>query len=174
MSIPTSAYEPGFPIDWEGLDYQSAYEATPRLYGVSSGNGNDGVSHLWPDYYVRTCDPWTLARAATVSQLKPEFYQWALETADIDGEIEYEGISGVICDPPDDDTDIDHSQCEDGEDCEGCRECEEQCWSEHNGAWIIVDVFLIDDPDSERSRVMRYDSLQEAFSADLLELVKGE
>jgi hypothetical protein len=32
--IPTQSYEPGFPIEWEGLDYESANEATPRLYAV--------------------------------------------------------------------------------------------------------------------------------------------
>ena len=61
-----------------------------RLYGVSSGNGNDGVSHMFPDYYVKTDDPWRLARLAAVTDFKPgEGQAWALENMEVDGEAEY-------------------------------------------------------------------------------------
>ena len=56
------------PGDWMGLDYESARDATPVWYGVSSGNGNNGVSHLYPDYYVRTADPFRLAELAMVDK----------------------------------------------------------------------------------------------------------
>lgn len=98
--ILTKSYEPHFPPEWEGLDYNSADEATPRLYGVSFGNGNDGVSHMFADYYVKTCDPWALARMATLGAFKPEFQPAANEAMEIDGEAEYT-ISSVIYNPED-------------------------------------------------------------------------
>lgn len=49
-----------------GLDPASAAACTPRWYGVSIGNGNDGVSQLHPDYYVRTADPYATARLALI------------------------------------------------------------------------------------------------------------
>ena len=92
--------EPGFPAEWEGLDYASADDATPRLYGVSFGNGNDGVSHMFADYYVKTCDPWLLTRAATLGSFKPEFQPAANEAVEIDGEADYT-IYATIYNPED-------------------------------------------------------------------------
>ena len=60
------------PGDWMGLDYESARDATPVWYGVSSGNGNNGVSHLYPDYYVRTADPFRLAELASLQPRSAE------------------------------------------------------------------------------------------------------
>lgn len=172
--ITPFTYEPGFPLAWEGLDLASAEQATPKWFGVSSGNGNDGVSHMWPDYYVRTCDPFRLAELAMVACFKPEFYAWAIEHTEVDGEAEYT-ISAIISDPPDD-GERDHSQCEDGDDCEGCDECEVEgnSWSDANGAWKIVEVWAIDDMDDKRSSAMRYESLTDAFSVDVLALVEQE
>ena len=130
-----------------------ADDATPRLYGVSTGNGNDGVSHMYPSYYVRTVDPWTLARAAMLSEFKEgEGQAWALEAMSVDGEAEY-GISATIYDPPDDGDDRDHSES----------------WSEVNGAWLIVEVFPEPDPNTGR---MTYDNLQDAFTPALLALAE--
>jgi hypothetical protein len=88
-----------------GLDYESARAATPRWFGVSSGNGNDGVSHMFPDYFVR-CLPdeaWDLARAAMISDFKPgEGQAFACENMETDGEADYM-ISATILNPPDDD-----------------------------------------------------------------------
>jgi len=170
--IPTSAYEPGFPPAWEGLDYASADAAMPRLYAVSSGNGNDGVSHLYPDYYVRTCEPYRLAELAMVNTISSDYRAWAVEQCEVDGEAEYT-ISAVIYDPPDDDSDRDHSQCEDGEDCEGCEQCEGEgtSWSNANGAWIIVEVFPVDETNG---RALAYTSLNDAFDADMLALIPAE
>lgn len=175
--ISSLAYEPGFSPCWEGLDLKSAIDATPRLYGVSFGNGNDGVSHHWPNLYVRTSDPFTLAACAMLSDFKPgDGIAFALEAMEIDGERDY-GVSATIYDPPVDDMDDsrDHSECEDGEDCEGCDQCEPdemKPWSSVNGAWMIVEVWPESEP-NERSSCMRYDSLEEAFTADLIELASN-
>lgn len=170
MFIPSTSYEPGFPQVWEGLDYQSAADATPRWYGVGVGNGNDGVSQ---SFYCKTNDPWTLARASVLSDFKPAFQQAALDAMDLEGETEYT-ISATIYNPEDvdpseaPDTIYLHSyvcpECEHAWQCEGhesatqhCPECgtldvepdesEEQerdgddTWSARNGAWMIVEVF---------------------------------
>lgn len=126
-----------------------------RLYGVSSGNGNDGVSHIFADFYVRTNDPWTLAKAAIVAAFKPGAgYAFAMENAEIDGEAEFT-ITATIMDPP----------AEPGE------PESESSWSEHNGAWMIYEVFPAEE-DDPRDSIMVYDSLDEALSADVLALVR--
>ena len=120
-----------------------------RLYGVSSGNGNDGVSHIFADYYVRTNEPYRLAKLALVGQFHPSVWDLVLGDADVDGEPDYT-IQACLLNPLDD---------EDGK------------WSEYNGAWRLVDVCPEDKPREGR---MGYDSLAEAFSADLLAKVTGE
>lgn len=119
-----------------------------RLYGVSSGNGNDGVSHIFADYYVRTNDPWRLARLAMVGQFKDEYLPKAIEACEVDGEADYT-VQAVIYEPldfvPESEGD---SYCDSG-----------------NGAAHLVDVFPEDTPRYNR---MVYDSLEDAFSADLL------
>ena len=173
MFVSSLAYEPGFPPAWEGLDYESAKQAVPRWYGVSYGDGNNGVSHSYANFYVKTCEPYRLAQAAMLSEFKAgEGQSWALWAMEIDGEAEYT-ISAVIYDPPDDsdDSDRDHSECEDGEECEGCDACEPdemESWSSVNGAWLICEVFPVE-PDNMRS-VPQYDSLSDAFTAELLAL----
>ena len=167
----TQSYEYGFPLDWEGLDFYSADEATPRLYGVSTGNGNDGVSHIYPSYYVRTVDPWDLARAAMLSEFQEgEGQEWALDAMVVDGEAEY-GIFATIYNPPDDGDGRDHSECEDGEDCGGCDRCggDGTDYCSANGAWMIVEVFRESDPAGGRPT---YDNLQEAFTPALLALAE--
>jgi hypothetical protein len=95
-----------------------------RIYGVSYGNGNDGVSQLHPDFYVKTADPWTLARAAMIDQFRTiAGRNYAAKRMDVDGEAEY-GIQACIYDPPD-----------------------SPGWSEHNGAWRLCDVFPVADDD---------------------------
>ena len=124
-----------------------------RLYGVSTGNGNDGVSHMFADYYVQTDDPWRLARLALVASFKDEWKQRALDAADIDGESEYT-IHAVIYDPLDD---------EYGEN--------EETWCDVNGAWLIVNVYPEDNPREGRPI---YDCLNDAFESDDLALVPTE
>jgi hypothetical protein len=124
-----------------------------RLYGVSTGNGNDGVSHMFADYYVRTDDPWRLARLALVSSFKDEWKERALDEAMVDGESEYT-ISAMILDPLDEENEED-----------------EEPWSSFNGAWFIVEVFPEDEPREGRQV---YDSLDDAFESADLALVAKE
>src|SRR6266851_1581500 len=93
------------PYETHGLDYESAREATPQWFAVSSGNGNDGVSHMFPDYYCRcsASEAFDLTAAAMLSTFKPASYQWAKDNMEVDGESDYT-ISATIYDPPDDET----------------------------------------------------------------------
>lgn len=130
----------------------------PRIYGVSSGNGDDGVSHMFADYYVKTDKPWLLAQAAMLAEFKPgKGQEFALNQLQIDGEPEY-CLSAVIHDPPNDDGE--EELCDDG-----------SSWSESNGAWLIVEVFPEDEPRDGRPT---YDSLEECFDAALLALCDKE
>jgi hypothetical protein len=91
-----------------GLDYYSAREVTPRWFAVSSGNGNDGVSHTFPDYYCRCTAPeaYDLAAAAMISQFdagEGAGYKWAAENCEVSGEADYT-ITAEILNPPEDET----------------------------------------------------------------------
>jgi hypothetical protein len=137
------------------LDYESARDATPVWYGVSSGNGNDGVSQLYPDYYVRTADPYRLAELAMVDTFRdgPDMV-WAREAVDVDGERDYT-ISATIYEGPDGET-------------------------EFGAAWLIVEVFPADPDDLAAWQAdpykapLCYDRLESAFSAEALALVPRE
>ena len=86
-------------------------EQTARWYGVSTGDGNNGVSHMFPDYYVFTNDPWELAERAATSSLKPD------TEFEVDGDDDYT-ISAVVYDDPsfydDYDENADYSDWESG------------------------------------------------------------
>lgn len=129
------------------LDYESARDATPVWYGVSSGNGNDGVSQSNPDYYVRTADPYRLAELAMVDRFKPESMDWAREAVDVDGERDYT-ISATIYEGPDGET-------------------------EFGAAWLCVDVFPVESDSNGPlgSNGPEYNNLESAFSAEALALV---
>lgn len=140
------------PGDWTGLDYDSARDATPQWYGVSSGNGNDGVSQQYPDYYVRAADPYRLAELAMVDKFNdgPDMV-WASEEVTVDGERDYT-ITATIYEGPDGET-------------------------EFGAAWQIVEVFPADMEDRESwqaepyKRGRCYDQLESAFSAEARRLV---
>lgn len=121
-----------------------------RLYGVSSGNGNDGVSHMFPDYYVYTSDPYRLARLAMVSTFKDEWKRAAYDAMYVDGEADYT-IFACIYDP------LDEPDCEDGE-----------SWSSVNGAWLLIHIFPDDEP---REGTPLYYSLESCFEAGDLAMV---
>lgn len=164
LPLPFQHYDATLSDDMIGLDYDSAVDAMPHWYGVSFGNGNDGVSHTFASYYVRTCDPWTLAAAAMLSDFKEGKGQdWALEAMEIDGEAEYT-ISATIYDPPDDNESGDES---DGESDESF---DDESWSSVNGAWMICDVFRVQ-PD-DMGRAWKYTSLDDAYSESLLTLAR--
>ena len=137
-----------------------------RLYEVSSGNGNDGVSHTFADYYVKTADPWRLARLAAASTFKPGAGQaWCLRNMDVDGEAEYT-IAVTLYNPPCEDTaDGEYPETEDDEAAEDGRN-----WCDSNGAWQIFDIFPEDEPRDGRPM---FDSLEEAFGG-MLALVPAE
>lgn len=111
-------------------------------YAVSSGNGNDGVSQLYPNYCVETDEPWLLAQLAAVSEFKNKHYRrWCRENLEVDGEAEYT-ITAMLLDPP-------------GRDGHG--------YSEHNGAWRLWEIYTVQGRVSERSECPQYDSLDECF-----------
>ena len=51
--------------------------AEAKWYGVSSGDGNNGVSHMFADYYVKTAEPYRLAELAVLTLFKREAIDWA-------------------------------------------------------------------------------------------------
>ena len=149
-SGPTSGLVSGYmvPNPLRDLDYESARDATPVWYGVSSGNGNDGVSHHYPDYYVRTADPYRLAELAMVDTFKAgEGMAWAREAVGVDGERDYT-ISATIYEGPDGET-------------------------EFGAAWLIIEVFPVESDSNGplHSNGPEYDNLESAFSAEALALV---
>jgi hypothetical protein len=125
---------------------QPTQQPAARFYGVSHGNGNDGVSHLHPDFIVKTDQPWRLARIALASVFKDR--KWALEAAEIDGEAEFT-IAACIHEGPKGET-------------------------EFGAAYHITEVFPVSEDDRERARCPIYDSLADAFSAEDLEAVPAE
>lgn len=169
-----------------GLDYESARDATPRWYGVSWGDGNDGVSHMWPDYYVRCCDPFLLCAAAVVANWSDkESREYAVAECEIDGEAEYT-ITGMILNPPDDElwkyvcqscgyeSTTEYDECPE---CEGVIEVVDNgSWSDSNGAWRLCEVFPVDDETAEKLRqqselphglfdMCAHESLESCFTA---------
>lgn len=78
----------------EQASIEQAMAPLPRWYGVSTGNGNDGVCHTFPSYYVFTDDPWALAERAAQSDMNKEFYDYI----EIDGEADFT-ISASVYSP---------------------------------------------------------------------------
>ena len=127
----------------------------PRWYAISSGNGNDGVSHTFPDYMVKTSDPYRLVELALVDQFEAgEGMAWAHEAVEVDGEAEYT-ISAIIYEGPEGETDF-------------------------GAAWLIVEVFPAAPEDVEAwqadpwKRGRCYEDLESAFSAKALALVPSD
>lgn len=147
-----------------------------RLYGVSYGNGNNGVSHIFADFYVRTDRPYALATLAAVSYFPESGRTYAAENVEIDGEADYT-ITAMILDPPADDSDLPAYGEDDGEwtvdglddrfesesDAESAARDLLVSWSNANGAWFLCEVFPEDDPRDGRPM---FDSLAEAFEHD--------
>ena len=156
-----------------------------RYYVVSSGNGNDGVSHLFPNYIVKTDRPWALARLAALTTFKKGKGQaWCEENLQLDGEAEYT-ISAVLYESPEtqderaamqDRAESELRRFEQGEpdamteDEIGALESEIEGYG-CNYAWNIFEVFPWDETDSTSRPV--FESLEDAFGADCA-LVKEE
>lgn len=140
----------------------------PRIYGVSFGNGNDGVSQMFADYYVRVDDPWTLARAAMLGQFKPgEGHAWANRHIEIEGDAEHTIYATIDAPPCRETEDGEYPELPEGmeyEDAEDGRN-----WSEYHGQWMICEVFPEESPREGRPV---YDSIEDALPADVLALAR--
>lgn len=141
-----------------------------RLYGVSFGDGNNGVSHIYPAYYVRTAAPYDLALAALLSEFKSGHGQaWAKRHAEVDGESDYTIRATLSCPPCEDSNDGEYPELPEDveyEDAEDGRN-----WDMHNGAWMICEVFPEDEP---REGVQVYDSLEDALTEDVVTLARAK
>jgi hypothetical protein len=103
-------------------------ELKPRWYGLSRGNGNDGVSHNFPDYFVYTAHPFDLAEHDCIQQLRDE--AWAAENVEVEGEADYT-ITATLYEGPDGETAF-------------------------GAAWFIVEVFPADDEDIAKAMADRW------------------
>jgi len=142
---------------------------TTRWYGVSTGYGNNGVSHMFTDYYVLTDDPWTLARAAIIAahEGNAAWEQAAIE-AEVDGEADYT-IAAVIYEDPTFDPDClseeDRADYDNGD-------------YEFGPAEFILEAFPAEDEwhVNRRDDVYRinYQSIEEACGVTAVAKAKGE
>lgn len=112
--------------------------AETRWYGVSSGNGNDGVSQSWPDYWVQTDDPWRVAKLALITIYKAEYRQFAIDNMEVDGEEDYT-ISAVLYEGPNSETAFE-------------------------AALDIIEVFPDDPPDTDD--ICAYTCIEDCFGDD--------
>lgn len=142
----------------------------PKYYGVSTGDGNNGVSHMFPNYIVKTDDPWKLAEAAALAEFNESGKEWSKENMDMDGDEEY-CISVTFPESPE--TQKEYSEleerlygvkCNEPEDKKLIHKLEREL--ENFGcdcAWFIVDVFPIEEAEPEKEyRCPVYDSPEDA------------
>lgn len=126
--------------------------AEPVLwYGVSVGNGNDGVSRTLPRYFVKTNEPYLLAEAGMLCNLaKPLWPRMAEEIATAGDDPKW-GVSATLYEGPDGET-------------------------EFGAAWLICEVWLADEDTFEHGRpsgdIPSYDNPESCFDADLLKLIR--
>ena len=146
-----------------------------RWYGVSHGNGNDGVSHSYPNYYVKTDKPFLLAYCAVFEQFSPQGYDFVSENLDVEGEAEYT-ISAMLRDPPEHEQDFPVTETDNGkwivdDEPEEEYETEQAAIQAYfdggglsrcdvNGAWHITEVFPVDEIDTGAPR---YESIEACF-----------
>lgn len=124
-----------------------------RLYGIATGDGNNGVGHTWPRYYVRTSNPWRLAEIAFYSDHFEEFRPQLAEIVEIDGDEEY-CISASI---------FDYSDITIGEDDEN-----NEYYNDYYQ--FILEVWPIDENESLTGAPV-YDSIEECFSKAEIDFV---
>jgi hypothetical protein len=158
-----------------------------RWYGVSSGDGNNGVSHTFADYYVKTDEPWRLAELAALTTFKKgEGVDWARENMAIDGEAEYViGVTFLESLETQEARDEAQSAVDSAEntiEAYSLGEVDEEELTRLNielesaileldnfedtgPAWLIFEVFPCD-PDEQREGRPTYESLEEAFGED--------
>jgi hypothetical protein len=114
-----------------------------KTYAVSFGDGNDGISHIFPDYYVTTDDPWRLARLAMIFSFRVipdvhDYQAWAAENVQLDEDGE-DCVQACLYDGPDD--------------VDGRDYC-----------YMMCDVW----PDEPNGRTPEYDSIEACFPADFI------
>jgi len=167
-----------------------------RYYAVSSGNGNDGVSHLYPDYIVKTDRPYALASLAALTTFKKgEGQAWCKENLEIDGEADYT-IYATLMESPEtqDERDEMQKRCDElrneygAAETDGATESELEALQDEitaledeiegygcDYAWNCFEVFPWDDQETPHETSGRpvYDSLEECFGEDCA-LVKEE
>lgn len=163
------------------MDNVAENVAEIRLYGVSTGNGNDGVSQMYADYYVRTNEPWTLARAAAYSCYKPGAWEFLDNELQVDGDENYT-ISAILYEEPN--FEAPTVECEDcggtGEDADGqCDTCDgsgmvtEEDYDSGPAAFIL-EVFTESDEAWVKWRsACVYDSLEDAIEAEAIERARA-
>ncbi len=145
---------------------------TPRLYGVSFGDGNNGVSHMYASYYVRTNEPYILARASLIEQFKPGKGQaWARSHMDVGGEADYTIYATLDCPPCQDTEDGEYPELEDGQEYEDAEDGRN--WSEHNGVWMTCEVYPIDDSESREGYPI-YESIEDAMTTGALAMARED
>lgn len=147
-----------------------------RLYGISTGDGNDGVCHMFPRYYVRTDKPWELARRAAYSEFKPVAYPFLDDNLEIDGD-ENHTISAMLYRLPRhrDLTPHDEGECvcpvcegknsDDCADCDGSGSYDDWAGEECGEYEFILEVFPVDEADVPTGPYDRpiYNSIDDAL-----------
>jgi len=148
--------------------------AESRYYAVSSGNGNDGVSHLFPDYIVKTDRPYALALLAAVTNFKRgEGYAWAQENVEIDGEADYTIYATFFESPEFQEERAEMEKRLASLDPETEQDEIEELESELEDfqpdcAWLCFEVFPWDASEDQQARhpLPIYESIEECFGED--------
>lgn len=105
------------------MDNVAENVAEIRLYGVSTGNGNNGVSQMYANYYVCTNEPWTLARAAAYSCYKPDAWEFLDNELQVDGDEDYTISATLYEEPGFKAPTVDCPDCYDGQIVVMCSSC---------------------------------------------------
>ena len=119
----------------------------PILYSVSIGDGNDGVSRIVPDYYVKTNNPFHLAVAGLLANFNFATADRLADAVETTGEPDF-GVSATLYEWPDGETEFD-------------------------AAYMICEVYQVEEYDALSDK-KTYESLEAAFSVELLVLVREE
>jgi hypothetical protein len=114
-------------------------------FAISYGNGNDGLSRLFPAFTVEAPagSEYILARLATISQFTKTGRPYIARNLHVD-EAGEGAAQAVVYDPP-----------------------RSPGWSEHNGAWKLADAFPADEA-SDHADVPHFESPAAAFGGNLV------
>jgi hypothetical protein len=160
----TGAYGESIRVRDESLirKLQETGEEEERYYGIATGDGNSGISHSFPEYIVKTNNPWDLAKLAAHAQFKddPAIQEWVAHNMEIDGDSEY-GISVVFPES------IEQQEARE-EEFERRRAAAEEAGEEFDPesdyddwggdtSWFMVDVFPMEASEVDRLSCEVYD-----------------